>query len=143
MLGVLGAEFGQSVSGGGAKSSEGVVLEGFSGVNMTLARHTCHALSYLLMHPPPRADRQNGELRRAAIHLIGRGFTIWEPYMDITRVILALLELASDTKVDYDQSAVFLYRSSKVSLHRHLILDFSMVYLWRQKWTCCKRLITH
>ncbi|XP_075258711.1 WD repeat-containing protein 7-like isoform X2 [Convolutriloba macropyga] len=104
MLGVLGAEFGQSVSDNSHSSSlsDASFLEGFSGANMSLARYTCQALSYLLLHPPPGPDRQYGELRRAAIHLIGRGFTVWEPYMDITKVILALLEVASDTKVDYE-----------------------------------------
>ena len=102
MLGVLGAEFGQSVSESGSFQSDGSFLEGFSGANMSLARYTCQALSHLLLHPPKGVDKQRGELRRAAIHLIGRGFTVWEPYMDITKVILALLEVASDTKVDYD-----------------------------------------
>jgi len=105
MLGVLGAEFGQSVISDHSSSSalsDASFLEGFSGANMSLARYTCQALSYLLLHPPPGPDKQAGELRRAAIHLIGRGFTVWEPYMDITKVILALLEVASDTKVDSD-----------------------------------------
>lgn len=34
--------------------------------------------------------------RRAAVDLIGRGYTIWEPYLDVSKVLLGLLELCSD-----------------------------------------------
>lgn len=35
-------------------------------------------------------------LRRAAIDLIGRGFTVWEPHLDVSKVLLAMLELCCD-----------------------------------------------
>lgn len=35
-------------------------------------------------------------LRRAAIDLIGRGFTVWEPFLDVSKVLLALLELCCE-----------------------------------------------
>lgn len=34
-------------------------------------------------------------LRRTAIDLIGRGYTIWEPYLDIAQVLLTLLDLCA------------------------------------------------
>ncbi|CAF5116739.1 unnamed protein product, partial [Rotaria magnacalcarata] len=34
-------------------------------------------------------------LRRTAIDLIGRGYTIWEPYLDIGQVLLTLLDLCA------------------------------------------------
>lgn len=34
-------------------------------------------------------------LRRTAIDLIGRGYTIWEPYIDIGQVLLTLLDLSA------------------------------------------------
>ena len=34
-------------------------------------------------------------LRRTAIDLIGRGYTVWEPYLDIGQVLITLLELCA------------------------------------------------
>ena len=34
-------------------------------------------------------------IRRIAIDLIGRGYTIWEPYIDIGQVLLTLLDLCA------------------------------------------------
>jgi hypothetical protein len=39
---------------------------------------------------------QYSSLRRAAIDLIGRGFTVWEPFLDVSKVLLALLELCCE-----------------------------------------------
>ena len=35
-------------------------------------------------------------LRRAAIDLIGRGFTVWEPHLDVSKVLLSMLELCCE-----------------------------------------------
>ncbi|XP_038827211.1 WD repeat-containing protein 7 [Oncorhynchus nerka] len=37
-------------------------------------------------------------IRRTAIDLIGRGFTVWEPYMDVSAVLMGLLELCADAE---------------------------------------------
>ena len=37
--------------------------------------------------------------RRAAIDLIGRGFTVWEPFFQPTYSLLSLLELAADAEL--------------------------------------------
>jgi hypothetical protein len=34
-------------------------------------------------------------IRRTAIELIGRGYTVWEPYLDIGQVLLTLLDLCA------------------------------------------------
>ncbi len=34
-------------------------------------------------------------IRRTAIDLIGRGYTVWEPYLDIGQVLLTLLDLCA------------------------------------------------
>uniref|UniRef100_A0A914YHG7 Anaphase-promoting complex subunit 4 WD40 domain-containing protein n=1 Tax=Panagrolaimus superbus TaxID=310955 RepID=A0A914YHG7_9BILA len=34
-------------------------------------------------------------LRRASVDLIGRGFTLWQPHLDISKVLLGLLDLAA------------------------------------------------
>lgn len=69
------------------------VIEGFGGGgNYSLARKTSKALSYLLLAAASQNLPYNTSLRRAAIDLIGRGFTVWEPYIDVSKILLALLD---------------------------------------------------
>nr|CAH7751890.1 unnamed protein product [Callosobruchus chinensis] len=82
LLGVIGAEFGQDITGGAG--------------NNNLARLTAMALSHLLLAAPSPKLPAHIPLRRAAIDLIGRGFTIWAPFLDISKVLLGLLELCAD-----------------------------------------------
>ncbi|XP_074112068.1 WD repeat-containing protein Rbcn-3B isoform X7 [Cotesia typhae] len=100
LLGVIGAEFGQNVSttnqrrdGERRKSS---VVEGFGIGNNNLARLTSMSLMRLLLDPRQFNQQTHSSLRRAAIDLIGRGFTVWEPYLDISKVLLGLLEMCCD-----------------------------------------------
>lgn len=60
---------------------------------VSLTRHTAQALSYLLLSPPSNQLPAHTSLRRAAIDLIGRGFTVWESHLDVTRVLIGLLDL--------------------------------------------------
>lgn len=46
------------------------------------------ALTHLLLAPPTPKLPAHTPLRRAAIDLIGRGFTVWEPYLDVSKVLL-------------------------------------------------------
>ncbi|KAG8267858.1 WD repeat-containing protein 7 [Homalodisca vitripennis] len=101
LLGVIGAEFGQDVGETSRKRSEdqrrkSSVVEGFGIGNNNLARLTSLALMHLLLTPPSARMPAHTPLRRAAIDLIGRGFTVWELYIDVSRVLLALLELCCD-----------------------------------------------
>nr|XP_023030249.1 WD repeat-containing protein 7 isoform X5 [Leptinotarsa decemlineata] len=104
ILGVIGAEFGQDITCGGdnnkRRSSEdrrkSSVAEGFGPGNNNLARLTSMALSHLLLAPPSQKLPAHIPLRRAAIDLIGRGFTVWAPFLDISKVLLGLLELCSE-----------------------------------------------
>ncbi|XP_043287416.1 WD repeat-containing protein 7 isoform X3 [Venturia canescens] len=117
LLGVIGAEFGQDVATGtGGNSSSGnrsreseqqlqqqqqqrrksSVAEGFAIGNNNLARHTSMALTHLLHAPHSPKLPMHTSLRRAAIDLIGRGFTVWEPYLDVSKVLLGLLEMCCD-----------------------------------------------
>ncbi|XP_026473359.1 WD repeat-containing protein 7 isoform X2 [Ctenocephalides felis] len=104
LLGVIGAEFGQDITteannkkrmgdDGRRKSS---VVEGFGIGNNNLARLTSMALTHLLLAPPSPKLPAHTPLRRAAIDLIGRGFTVWEPYLDVSKVLLGLLEMCCD-----------------------------------------------
>lgn len=73
-------------------------IEGFGGNgNNSLARHTAHALTSILLikqsskviHPA---------LKRAAIDLIGRGYTIWEPFVDASKILLTMLEFTTENE---------------------------------------------
>lgn len=54
------------------------------------------ALTHLLLAAPSPRLPAHTPLRRAAIDLIGRGFTVWEPYLDVSKVLLGLLELCCE-----------------------------------------------
>lgn len=55
------------------------------------------ALTHLLLAAPTPKLPAHTPLRRAAIDLIGRGFTVWEPYLDVSKVLLGLLETCCDS----------------------------------------------
>uniref|UniRef100_A0A8C8SHV6 WD repeat-containing protein 7 n=1 Tax=Pelusios castaneus TaxID=367368 RepID=A0A8C8SHV6_9SAUR len=105
LLGVIGAEFGAEIEPPKLLTrprSSSQIPEGFGltsgGSNYSLARHTCKALTYLLLHPPSPKLPPHSTIRRTAIDLIGRGFTVWEPYMDVSAVLMGLLELCADAE---------------------------------------------
>jgi hypothetical protein len=60
-------------------------------------RHTGQSLLELLLQPPSFLLPPHSPLRRAAIDLIGRGFSVWQPYLDISKVLLGLLDLAANS----------------------------------------------
>ncbi|XP_015596599.1 WD repeat-containing protein 7 isoform X10 [Cephus cinctus] len=101
LLGVIGAEFGQDVATVNQRREndqrrKSSVVEGFGIGNNNLARHTSMALTHLLQAPHCTKLPMHSALRRAAIDLIGRGFTVWEPYLDVSKVLLGLLEMCCD-----------------------------------------------
>ncbi|XP_046416205.1 WD repeat-containing protein 7 isoform X10 [Neodiprion pinetum] len=101
LLGVIGAEFGQDVTNARERRDseqrrKSSVVEGFGIGNNNLARHTSMALTHLLHAPHSSKLPMHTALRRAAIDLIGRGFTVWEPYLDVSKVLLGLLEMCCD-----------------------------------------------
>ena len=101
MLGVIGAEFGHEIEPNRRKveitKKTKKEQEGFTLSNYSLSRHTSKALTFLLQQPPSRKLPAHTPIRRAAIDLIGRGFTVWEPYLDVSAVLLGLLELCVDS----------------------------------------------
>ncbi|XP_006116636.2 WD repeat-containing protein 7 isoform X4 [Pelodiscus sinensis] len=105
LLGVIGAEFGAEIEPPKLLTrprSSSQIPEGFGltsgGSNYSLARHTCKALTFLLLQPPSTKLPPHSTIRRTAIDLIGRGFTVWEPYMDVSAVLMGLLELCADAE---------------------------------------------
>ncbi|XP_028273427.1 WD repeat-containing protein 7 isoform X1 [Parambassis ranga] len=106
LLGVIGAEFGAEIeppkgsarARAGGQAPEGFGLTSGGSSNYSLARHTCKALTFLLLQPPSLKLPAHSTIRRTAIDLIGRGFTVWEPYMDVSAVLMGLLELCADAE---------------------------------------------
>lgn len=102
LLGVIGSEYGHEVEQSKRRTSDSQrrksVIEGFGPNNYTLARSTSKALAYLLLaHPSPSLPLHTS-LRRAAVDLIGRGFTVWEPYLDVSKILLGLLDLCCESE---------------------------------------------
>ncbi|KAK2177630.1 hypothetical protein NP493_589g03000 [Ridgeia piscesae] len=87
MMGVLGAEFGAEI-----EPSRGKVMDERRKKSVVEGK----ALSFLLLQPPTERLQANTPVRRAAVDLIGRGFTVWEPYLDVSAVLLGMLELCVD-----------------------------------------------
>ncbi|XP_026571062.1 WD repeat-containing protein 7 isoform X1 [Pseudonaja textilis] len=131
LLGVIGAEFGAEIEPPKLLTrprSSSQIPEGFGstsgGSNYSLARHTCKALTYLLLQPPSPKLPPHSTIRRTAIDLIGRGFTVWEPYMDVSAVLMGLLELCADAEKQlsrYGQSSE--YKKNQYSIKMGLPLS--------------------
>uniref|UniRef100_A0AC34RE37 Uncharacterized protein n=2 Tax=Panagrolaimus sp. JU765 TaxID=591449 RepID=A0AC34RE37_9BILA len=89
-----------------------VVLLGVAGTEFPddfeqpdIVRATAHSLLELLVAPESSLLPLNSALRRAAIDLIGRGFVLWQPHLDLSKVLLGLLDLAaSGDKQEFKQT---------------------------------------
>ncbi|CAD5215974.1 unnamed protein product [Bursaphelenchus okinawaensis] len=77
LLGVFGSEFPKELP------------------NIDLTRSISHALVELLVSEETPLLPAHSALRRAGIDLLGRGFTVWQPHIDLSKVLLGLLELTS------------------------------------------------
>ncbi|CAG9537565.1 unnamed protein product [Cercopithifilaria johnstoni] len=97
LLGVIGAEFPDEMS------------------KLDISRATAQSLLELLIAPPTTLLPFHSPLRRAAVDLIGRGFSVWQPHLDITKLLLVLLELATSAdKQSMDTTAAILTPSVDV-----------------------------
>ncbi|VBB32022.1 unnamed protein product, partial [Acanthocheilonema viteae] len=97
LLGVIGAEFPDEMS------------------KLDISRATAQSLLELLIAPSTTLLPFHSPLRRAAVDLIGRGFSVWQPHLDITKLLLILLELATSTdKQSVDTTAAILTPSVDV-----------------------------
>lgn len=61
-----------------------------------MTRLTAKALMFLVLSPATDQLPSHTPLRRAAIDLIGRGFVLWEPHLEVSKVLLGLLDMASE-----------------------------------------------
>ncbi|VDM53829.1 unnamed protein product [Angiostrongylus costaricensis] len=80
LLGVVGSEFGEELN------------------RADMTRATALSLLELLVAAPSAILPIHSPLRRAAIDLLGRGFVYWEPHLEISKVVLGLLDLAGNTE---------------------------------------------
>lgn len=69
----------------------------FFSINFSQARLTGQCLSRLLFVPSSSSLPLYSSLRYTAVGLIGRGFTFWEPYLDVAKVLLGLLDLSCES----------------------------------------------
>lgn len=90
LCGVIGALFDLEQEKSGVKDS------GQSALGVGMSRLTAKALMYLVLVPANSALPLHTPLRRAAIDLIGRGFTLWEPHLEVSKVLLGLLDMSSE-----------------------------------------------
>lgn len=54
------------------------------------------ALASLLLQPSSHGVSNYSLIRRAAVDLLGRGFVVWELYLDVSSILIGLLELCID-----------------------------------------------
>ena len=85
ILGLIGAEFSKPEA-----SRRPSVVE-FEKMDDTIARQTARSLQNVLLDTKPSLHTN---LRRSAIDLIGRGFHLWEKYLNVPLVLVGLLDLA-------------------------------------------------
>ncbi|CAI4229926.1 unnamed protein product [Auanema sp. JU1783] len=79
LLGVVGAEFGDEL------------------YRADLTRATALSLLELLVAAPSALLPVHSPLRRAAIDLLGKGIVYWQPHLEISKVLLGLLDLAANS----------------------------------------------
>ena len=69
-------------------------------MDVTVVRNTALALTSLLQnqrqHDASKSASPFSAIRRAAIDLMGRGFALWEPHIDVSQVLIGLFELCAD-----------------------------------------------
>lgn len=95
ILSLIGAEFGQDVNANKNQTPFKTIPQGFSLEDHSILKRISTALSNLVTNKQLSFDIT----RRAAIDLIGRGFTVWEPFIQPTFILLSLLELAADAEL--------------------------------------------
>jgi hypothetical protein len=113
---LIGAEFGQDVNSNKNQAPYKTIPQGFSLEDHSILKrisklnHFIVFLVYLsLIHLIESGtalfnlviNKSLGHdiTRRAAIDLIARGFTIWEPFIQPTHILLSLLELAAEAEL--------------------------------------------
>lgn len=120
ILGMIGAEFHSSSSQARKKSVD--IKGGHRSVSdletldPAIARQTAKTLQAVLLESPSSKSPLHSNLRCSAAELIGRGFNLWEKYVDIPQVVMGLLDLV----IQYSPIAVGKEEKAKKSSAKSL-----------------------
>ena len=91
-------------------------------MEMTTLRNTAKALTSLLLQRPTSKAPAYSAIRRAAVDLIGRGFALWEPHIDVSHVLMGLLDLSANAELkniqEYESEIGCTILSAPADLHR-------------------------
>ena len=88
ILGMIGAEFGSPAHHHGKGRSDAEPMD------PVVARQTAKVLQSVLLEKPSNKTSLSSILRCSAAELMGRGFQLWEKYVDVAEVLVGLLDLA-------------------------------------------------
>lgn len=116
-LGVMGSEFGSEF--------EAYKLPGHSNdasalpatnADYSVVRHTCHALNYILLQPPSARLPAYSPIRRCAVDLVGRGFSVWQPYLGTCLLLLYIIVMRNTKLTSFETIlSIYSYLQSNVS----------------------------
>lgn len=95
ILSVIGAEFGQDINDFKNEAQNKKIPKGFSLEDHTNLKNISNILSELVTNKTLQYDIT----RRASIDLMGRGFNIWEPFIQPSSILTTLLELTADSEL--------------------------------------------
>lgn len=87
ILGMIGAEFGSS-----SHHTKG--RPDVEPMDPVVARQTAKVLQSVILEKPSNRASLSSILRCSAVELMGRGFQLWEKYVDVAEVLVGLLDLA-------------------------------------------------
>ncbi|XP_055328610.1 WD repeat-containing protein 7-like isoform X2 [Paramacrobiotus metropolitanus] len=100
LLGIIGAEFGaETLSPVRTPTGDRTPTGRPDNLQFTdpVIRLVGKALSYIVVNQDEKLQPYSS-LRRSAVDLLGRGFVVWEPFLDVGHVLLSLLRLTLDVE---------------------------------------------
>ncbi|KAL1239691.1 WD repeat-containing protein [Trichinella pseudospiralis] len=92
LLGVIGAAFSHELLN---CSTDQIMLIESNKRQISVPLVTCQSLFECIVQPDSPSLPLNCSLRRSCIDLLGRGFAVWQPYLDISKLLLTLLALCA------------------------------------------------
>ena len=103
-------------------------------MDINVVRSTALALTSLLQNQRHNSSKASAfsAIRRAAIDLMGRGFALWEPHIDVSKVLIGLFELCADIeqqirKATADRARSTLYLPAAKDLLRSAKHSLSLI----------------
>lgn len=98
-------------------------------MDVNVVRNTAKALTTLLLQRQTSKTPAYSAIRRAAIDLIGRGFSLWEPHIDVSQVLMGLFELCADIEIQLrnEQKSRSFSTTAAKDLHRSAKHSLSLI----------------